>query len=100
MALGLVTGRVRRRRIPDLDVGPDGDFTEESWDSLEDALRQGPGQGRRPFLSCKDDADFEKIVDFAEDRMNDPNRPPYSWNPFKQNTCVTFAVEALQAGLQ
>jgi hypothetical protein len=32
--------------------------------------------------------------------MNDPDRAPYSWNPFKQNTCVTFAVDALKAGLE
>lgn len=45
-------------------------------------------------------ADYDKIIDFVEERMNDPNRAPYSWNPFKPNTCATFARDAFRAGLK
>lgn len=43
-------------------------------------------------------ADFQKVVDFAIQRMNDPNRAPYSWNPLDPNHCKTFAQEGVAAG--
>lgn len=93
-------GRVRRQTVPDLEIGPDGKPTEESWEALEDALEEGPGKGRTPFISCKEESDYDKIVDFAEERRRNPQDfPAYSWNPFNPNTCVTFAREAVEAGL-
>lgn len=94
-------GRVRRQTVPDLEIGPDGRPTEESWEALEDALTDGPGKGHDPVLDCRDEAAYDKIIDFAEARRKNPEKyPAYTWNPLNPNTCVTFAREAVQAGLQ
>lgn len=46
-------GRVRRQKVPDLEIGPDGEFAEESWERPKDALREGPGKGHKPYLACR-----------------------------------------------
>jgi hypothetical protein len=80
-------------------MSPDGKPTPESWAKLHDALNK-IGNGTTAKTSCDDKADSDKINNFAEQRMNDSNRAPYSWNPFKLNTCTTFAIDALGAGLK
>jgi RHS repeat-associated protein len=90
-------GNVRRQTVPDLTMGPDGKPTPESWAKLVEALNK-MGHGTKAKTSCDANADADKINDFAEQRMNDPNRAPYSWNPFSLNTCTTFASDALAAG--
>lgn len=90
-------GSVRRQTVPDLKMGPDGKPTPESWDKLMKALDKF-GKGQKTKTSCDDKADASKINAFAEQRMNDPNRAPYSWNPLSPNTCTTFARDALGAG--
>jgi len=92
-------GEVKRRTVPDLEMGPDGKPTPESWRKLIEALNK-IGHGTEAKTSCDDKADADKINDFAERRMNDPNRAPYSWNPFNFNTCTTFANDAMGAGLK
>ena len=92
-------GEVKRRTVPDLKMGPDGKPTPESWRKLIEALNK-IGHGTEAKTSCDDKADADKINDFAEQRMNDPNRAPYSWNPFNFNTCTTFANDAMGAGLK
>jgi len=92
-------GQVHRRKVPDLEMGPDGKPTPESWSNLQDALNK-IGHGTEAKASCDDEADENKINSFAEQRMNDPNRAPYSWNPFNFNACTTFASDALEAGLK
>lgn len=92
-------GEVHRRTVPDLKIGPDGQPTPESWQKLQDALNK-IGHGTKAKTSCEDKADAEKINKFAEQRMHDRNRAPYSWNPFNLNTCTTFASDALGAGLK
>ncbi|MDM4770922.1 hypothetical protein QT386_11995 [Solimonas sp. SE-A11] len=57
------------------------------------------GKGKTPSMSCKQEADAEKINDFAETRMNDKSRDAYSWNPFNFNACTSFASDALDAGM-
>ena len=92
-------GDVHRRAVPDLEMGPDGQPTPESWSNLMNALNK-IGHGTEAEASCEADADENKINDFAKQRMSDPNRAPYSWNPFNFNTCTTFANDALGAGLR
>uniref|UniRef100_UPI001B802595 RHS repeat-associated core domain-containing protein n=1 Tax=Desulfobulbus elongatus TaxID=53332 RepID=UPI001B802595 len=92
-------GNVRRRTVPDLQMGPDGKTTPESWANLQNALNK-IGNGTTAKTNCDDKADADKINNFAEQRMNDPNRAPYSWNPFNFNTCTTFASDALAGGLK
>ena len=92
-------GNVRRRTIPDLDIGPGGQPTPESWARLQEALNR-IGNGTEAETSCEADADADRINDFAENRMNEPNRAPYSWMPWNFNTCTTFARDALGAGLR
>ncbi len=90
-------GNVRRRSVPDLKLGPDGKPTAESWGKLMEALDEfGKGKGAR--TSCDDNASAAEINAFAEQRRNDPNRAPYSWNPLSPNTCTNFAQDALDAG--
>ena len=40
-------------------------------------------------------ADYKKIISFARQRMNDPNRAPYN---IITNSCKTFAKDAIAAG--
>lgn len=91
-------GSVRRRTIPDLEIGRDGQPTPESWAKLMKALND-IGHGTEAETSCEADANADKVNEFAENRMNDPNRAPYSWMPWSFNTCTTFANDALGAGL-
>ncbi|KAA2284953.1 RHS repeat-associated core domain-containing protein [Arenimonas fontis] len=93
-------GSVRRGKVPDLKLGPDGKPTAESLRNLQQALTRNQGKGTEAILACDEKADAQKIIDFAEQRMRDPNRAPYSWNPLSPNTCGTFAAEALAAGLR
>ena len=90
-------GDVRRRSVPDLKLGQDGKPTPESWAKMLERLTT-IGHGTKPKMSCDAEADAGKINLFAEDRMHDPNRAPYSWNPLNMNTCTTFAGDALDAG--
>ena len=92
-------GEVQRQRVPNLKIGPDGQPIPESWARLQDALNK-IGHGTKAKTSCEDKADADKINKFAEQRMHDRNRVPYSWNPFNFNTCTTFASDALGAGLK
>lgn len=90
-------GNVRRQAVPDLTIGPDGKPTADSWAKMQKRLSEiGHGTGAK--TSCDANADADKINNFAEQRMNDPNRAPYSWSPFSFNTCTSFASDALAAG--
>jgi RHS repeat-associated protein len=93
-------GSVERREVPDLDIDPKtGKPTPESWKKLKDYLRKKLGKGHWMTTLCDDEADFDKVNDFAEKRMHDPNRKPYEWNPLKGvNQCFSFADEAIKAG--
>jgi len=88
-------GVVRRRPIPDVDIEPDGRPTEASLQRLYDYISQNYGQGRPVRAQYYDDADFQRVVEFATGRMNDPNRDPYG---ILTNNCYTFAREAVEAG--
>ena len=92
-------GNVRRQKISDLKMGSNGRPTPESWAKLLAELKK-IGKGTKAKASCDDRADADKINRFAEQRMSDPNRAPYSWNPFKLNTCTTFATDAFGEGLK
>jgi hypothetical protein len=91
-------GQVKRRTIPDVTIGKDGKPTPQSLSNLYDYLSKNLGKGRPVSAEYYADADYQKIIDFAMQRMNDPNRDPYSWNPFNSNHCKTFAKEAIDAG--
>ncbi len=90
-------GNVRRRTIPDVEIGCDGKPTPESLENLYGYLSEHYGKGAHVSANYTALADYQKIIDFAEDRMNDPNRSPYSWNPLCPNHCKSFAMEALNA---
>lgn len=91
-------GNVRRQSVPNLTKDDEGNWTEESKEKLAAALRRF-GKGKNAKLECREDADAEKVNAFAEQRMRDANRAPYSWNPLSPNTCMTFAADAVRAGL-
>jgi uncharacterized protein RhaS with RHS repeats len=89
--------RDRSEEVPDLEMGPDGKPTAKSWAKMQEALNKF-GKGTEAYSACFDGSDADKINKFAEQRMNDPKRAPYSWNPLRPNTCTTFAGEAIGAG--
>jgi hypothetical protein len=92
-------GSVRRVGVPDL-VMENGKPTEASLKNLYDSLSKSVGDGLFVTGAYFADADYQKIVDFAEGRMNAPNRAPYSWIPIPgtYNTCFSFADDAIDAG--
>ena len=91
-------GQVKRRTIPDVTIGAHSKPTAQSLNNLYDYLSGELGKGHSVSAEYHSDADYQKIVEFALKRMNDPNRVPYSWNPFNPNHCKTFAKEAIDAG--
>ncbi|MEW6110401.1 MAG: RHS repeat-associated core domain-containing protein [Nitrospirota bacterium] len=87
-------GRARNKPVPNL-VMKDGEPTEKSLQNLYKFISKHYGQGKPVDATYYDDADFNKVVDFATDRMNDKNRAPYDkWS----NNCKTFSKEAIEAG--
>ena len=92
-------GKVKRRTIPDVIIGLDGVPTPESLEVRYDFLSAELGKGRPVIAKYYSDSDYDKIIEFAEQRKNDPNRCPYSLNPLSANTCFTFSWEAIYAGL-
>ena len=91
-------GNVEKRSVPDLRIGKDGQPTPDSWRKLIAALERDVGKGTRTTLSCSTDVDEDKVYEYAERVMRDPNRPPYNWWPWRSNTCRDFAKRAIDAG--
>ncbi|MFZ5492575.1 MAG: RHS repeat-associated core domain-containing protein [Pseudomonadota bacterium] len=90
-------GSVERRPLPNLVIQPDGTPAPESWKKLIDALNK-IGKDTEAELSCDKSADETKVYEYSERVKNDTNRPRYSWNPFRSNTCRDFARRAFEAG--
>ncbi|MBI2565445.1 MAG: RHS repeat-associated core domain-containing protein, partial [Candidatus Schekmanbacteria bacterium] len=90
-------GEVINPKVPDLTIGPDGLPTPDSWKNLMDYLSK-THKGHEISEECDADAEYRKVIEFAEKRMHDKNRDPYSWNPLSPNHCKTFAQEAVSAG--
>lgn len=63
-------------------------------DQLYSYISQHYGHGSTVSADYYDDADYRKIIDFAEDRMHDSRRADY--NIFTNN-CTSFAHEAIDA---
>jgi RHS repeat-associated protein len=88
-------GEVRRRTVPDVQIGPDGRPTPQSLQRLYDYISEHYGRNSPVDATYYDDADAQRVVDFAERRRRDRNREPYG---LLGNNCFTFAREAIQAG--
>ncbi len=87
-------GVVQNPGVPNL-VMKNGKPTEESLQRLYKYISEHLGHGKTVDATYYEDADFNKVVDFATDRMNDKNREPYDkWS----NNCKTFSKEAIEAG--
>lgn len=93
-------GQVKRRTVPDLEVGENGKITPESWKKLMDYLDKNVGKDKADKVTrqCYADSDYQKVIDYAEELMRNANRKPYSWFPGRKNTCKTFAEDAVNAG--
>ena len=73
-----------------------GSPTAESLAKLYKALEsQNFGKGAEVVATYYSDADAKKINKFAQKRMNDPKRDPYS---VLMNNCKDFANDAIDAG--
>ncbi|HMC56646.1 MAG TPA: RHS repeat-associated core domain-containing protein [Gemmatimonadaceae bacterium] len=88
-------GEVRRRSVPDLVMGKDGKPTQESLNRLYDYVSKNYGHGKGVHAEYDAEADYQSVVDFAEQRKNDPNRKDYN---LLTNSCTTFAHDAVDAG--
>jgi hypothetical protein len=91
---------VIRQSVPNVKIGPDGQPTPESLQALYNYLSKNYGKDYPVLPSYYSDADYRKVVDYAERTMNDPNRRPYEWFSLDPNTCVDFAARAVSAGRQ
>ena len=87
-------GKVRQMSVPNLEM-KDGRPTEKSIENLHKYISEHYGQNKTVDATYHNDADFKKTVNFATERMNDPNRKAY--DKF-DNNCKTFAAEAVKAG--
>lgn len=93
-------GQVKQRTVPDLVLDENGNPTPASLSNLYNYIGARYGDQTSVDATYYPDANYQKIIDFALQRKNDPNRAPYSWNPFSSNTCKTFAKDAISAGQQ
>ncbi|MEJ5124416.1 RHS repeat-associated core domain-containing protein, partial [Comamonas sp. MYb21] len=92
-------GNVRRISVPDLVMDPETrEPTAASLEKLEGALSERAGKKTKTRLTCDNNADEEKINNYANDLANDQNRPPYSLKIWSSNQCRDFASRALDAG--
>ncbi|GEM_PF-6532488 len=91
-------GRVRRRRIPDVTIGPDHRPTAESVAHLYEYLSHHFGKESIVRSRYCPQASYSRVLWFAFHRMYDSHRRAYSWNPLSPNDCKTFVAEAIAAG--
>jgi RHS repeat-associated protein len=92
-------GNARQEPVPNVQIGDDGLPTQASLANLLNFVSKHYGHGGPVDAQYYQDADYQKIVDFARNRIRDKNRDAYSWNPLHMNTCKTFAHDAISAGL-
>jgi hypothetical protein len=78
-------------------MGKDGLPTPESLQNLYDYLSKNYGKDKQVSAEYDRDADYQKVVDYAEQRIRDKNRKRYD---LRKNNCKTFAREAIKAGRQ
>lgn len=88
-------GIVRREPVPNVVIGKDGKPTKASLEKLYSYVSEHYGEGKKVKPEYHAGADYQKIVNFAEGRMHDPNRKPYG---IIGNNCKTFARQAIEAG--
>jgi hypothetical protein len=89
------SGKVRRRRVPNLEMGEDGQPTQASLDRLLNFVSEHYGQGSRVAWEYVGDADYQTVVDFAEQASRPGNNIP--WGP-QGRSCYTFASDAIDVG--
>ena len=90
-------GKVKRQWVPNLEMDDCQKPTAASLKRLYDYISEKYGKGYPVLAQYYADADYQKVVDYAEQVKNDPNRKPYS---LLNNTCFTFARKAIKAGLK
>jgi len=90
-------GLVQTQPIPDLVMNSDGRPTPESFLKLLSYLTENCGHGTPVSYEYYGNADLQAIINFAENRMYDSNREPYS---VYYNNCVKFATDAISAGMK
>lgn len=90
-------GNVRQMPVPNVVIGSDGHPTQASLDNLYDYISKHYGHNSHVSATYYRDADYNKIVRFAKQRMNDKHRKPYN---ILTNNCKTFAKDAVNAGRQ
>nr|NIW98807.1 hypothetical protein [Phycisphaerae bacterium] len=91
-------GIVKRRIIPNLEMGSDGKPTKESMQKLLSFLSKRWGQGSKIEGAYVQNDNFEEMIEYAESRRlqnTDENRESYNE---LSNNCATFCMDVLEAG--
>lgn len=88
-------GNVRSFKVPNLQMGKDGQPTEASMSALQAALSKSGGKGGAVSLTCEKEADEKKVKAAILAIASNANRPKYS---LAGNNCKTFARGAVGAG--
>jgi hypothetical protein len=85
-------GNVRRQRVPDLKIGPDGLPTPESLSDLYSYISKNYGHSTHVTPTYYADSDYEATIDYAERFGSE-----HSCYSLLGNNCKTFAHAAATA---
>jgi RHS repeat-associated protein len=88
-------GNVLRGKVPKLKMDKSGNPTDKSLQGMKEYLAKNYGKGTKAELTCEP-VNQSKVNEFAENFMNNPDRPNYGW--FPANHCQSFARNAIGAG--
>ena len=91
-------GNIRRVGIPNLNIGNDGNPTDDSWRKLKESLSSTLGHNTRVELTCNENANLQATYNYIDNIAKNKNRAKYSWNPFLANHCRTFSENAFKEG--
>jgi hypothetical protein len=93
-------GNIRNVPMPNLAMGPDGQPTQKSLDTLKSQLSAKAGKGTPATLSCDPNASEQTVYAYVKSIANNKNREKYSWNPLNSNQCRDFANNAFDKGVE
>ncbi len=91
-------GVVKRRSVPNVQIGSNGKPTEASMKNLMKSLASGPGKGSNVEGAYIKNDNFQQMVNYAEKRRGenaDPGRKPYG---NLTNNCMTFCGDVAKSG--
>jgi hypothetical protein len=91
-------GIVRNRVVPNVVIGDNGHPTEASLRRVLGEISRLAGQGRRILGVYVDNADFDQMEQFVQDRLNQNNSLTNEEYNLLTNNCGHFVQDVLDAG--